>query len=152
MNSRKRMELWGRLETDANNAWHTQLSEVERVKNSLEGLRQNVGQLTELRKGYQEQISQSSNETIDQFKFIRIREFLSALDRTLDQARNQEKLLSESLQKAQHDSKLLMLQKKKYGYLKEKHQKTIQKFSLAQEQRDLDQLATRGFNLNPETP
>ena len=110
MNSKKRLGLWTTLEGGARSAWEKQLVEVDRLKTSIDDLKKSVSQLNDLKREYQRQISSSARDSIEQFKFLRIREFLTTIDSTLEQARAQEESLVSSLSQATEDSTSLMLE------------------------------------------
>ena len=122
MNSKRRLGLWTALEGGARSAWEKQLVEVDRLKTSIDDLKKSVNQLNDLKREYQRQISSSARDSIEQFKFLRIREFLTTIDSTLEQARVQGESLLSSLSQATEDSTSLMLEMKKYNILKERHQ------------------------------
>ena len=145
MNSKKRLGLWTTLEGGARSAWEKQLVEVDRLKTSIDDLKKSVNQLNDLKREYQRQISSSARDSIEQFKFLRIREFLTTIDSTLEQARAQEKSLVSSLSKATEDSTSLMLEMKKYNILKERHQKNLARAEDILEQKNLDQVGSRVF-------
>ena len=145
MNSKKRLGLWTTLEGGARSAWEKQLVEVDRLKTSIDDLRKSVNQLNDLKREYQRQISSSARDSIEQFKFLRIREFLTTIDSTLEQARVQEESLVSSLSKATEDSTSLMLEMKKYNILKERHQKNLARAEDILEQKNLDQVGSRVF-------
>ena len=75
MNSKRRLGLWAALEGGARSAWEKQLVEVDRLKTSIDDLKKSVNQLNDLKREYQRQISSSARDSIEQFKFLRIREF-----------------------------------------------------------------------------
>ncbi len=143
MNSKKRLGLWTTLEGGARSAWEEQLVEVDRLKTSIDDLKKSVNQLNDLKREYQRQISSSARDSIEQFKFLRIREFLTTIDSTLEQARVQEESLVSSLSKATEDSTSLMLEMKKYNILKERHQKNLARAEDILEQKNLDQVGSR---------
>ncbi len=145
MNSKKRLGLWTTLEGGARSAWEEQLVEVDRLKTSIDDLKKSVNQLNDLKREYQRQISSSARDSIEQFKFLRIREFLTTIDSTLDQARVQEESLVSSLSQATEDSTSLMLEMKKYNILKERHQKNLARAEDILEQKNLDQVGSRVF-------
>jgi len=145
MNSKKRLGLWTTLEGGARSAWEEQLVEVDRLKTSIDDLKKSVNQLNDLKREYQRQISSSARNSIEQFKFLRIREFLTTIDSTLEQARVQEESLVSSLSKATEDSTSLMLEMKKYNILKERHQKNLARAEDILEQKNLDQVGSRVF-------
>ena len=145
MNSKKRLGLWTTLEGGARSAWEKQLVEVDRLKTSIGDLRKSVNQLNDLKREYQRQISSSARDSIEQFKFLRIREFLTTIDSTLEQARVQEESLVSSLSQATEDSNSLMLEMKKYNILKERHQKNLARAEDILEQKNLDQVGSRVF-------
>ena len=145
MNSKKRLGLWTTLEGGARSAWEKQLVEVDRLKTSIDDLKKSVSQLNDLKREYQRQISSSARDSIEQFKFLRIREFLTTIDSTLEQARVQEESLVSSLSKATEDSTSLMLEMKKYNILKERHQKNLARAEDILEQKNLDQVGSRVF-------
>jgi|MDTA01.1.fsa_nt_gb flagellar FliJ protein len=145
MNSKKRLGLWTTLEGGARSAWEEQLVEVDRLKTSIDDLKKSVNQLNDLKREYQRQISSSARDSIEQFKFLRIREFLTTIDSTLEQARVQEESLVSSLSKATEDSTSLMLEMKKYNILKERHQKNLARAEDILEQKNLDQVGSRVF-------
>ena len=145
MNSKKRLGLWTTLEGGARSAWEKQLVEVDRLKTSIDDLKKSVNQLNDLKREYQRQISSSARDSIEQFKFLRIREFLTTIDSTLEQARVQEESLVSSLYKATEDSTSLMLEMKKYNILKERHQKNLARAEDILEQKNLDQVGSRVF-------
>ena len=143
MNSKKRLGLWSTLEGGARSAWEKQLIEVDKLKNSIDDLKKSVNQLNGLKREYQRQISSSAKDSIEQFKFLRIREFLTTIDSTLEQARIQEESLVSSLSRATEDSTSLMLEMKKYNILKERHQKNLARAEEILEQKNLDQVGSR---------
>ena len=143
MNSKKRLGLWTTLEGGARSAWEEQLVEVDRLKTSIDDLKKSVNQLNDLKREYQRQISSSARDSIEQFKFLRIREFLTTIDSTLEQARVQEESLVSSLSQATEDSTSLMLEMKKYKILKERHQKNLARAEDILEQKNLDQVGSR---------
>ena len=143
MNSKKRLGLWSTLEGGARTAWEKQLIEVDKLKNSIDDLKKSVNQLNGLKREYQRQISSSAKDSIEQFKFLRIREFLTAIDSTLEQAKIQEESLVSSLSRATEDSTSLMLEMKKYNILKERHQKNLARAEEILEQKNLDQVGSR---------
>ena len=143
MNSKKRLGLWSTLEGGARTAWEKQLIEVDKLKNSIDDLKKSVNQLNGLKREYQRQISSSAKDSIEQFKFLRIREFLTTIDSTLEQARIQEESLVSSLSRATEDSTSLMLEMKKYNILKERHQKNLARAEEILEQKNLDQVGSR---------
>ena len=145
MNSKKRLGLWTSLEGGARSAWEQQLVEVDRLKTSIDDLKKSVNQLNDLKREYQRQISSSARDSIEQFKFLRIREFLTTIDSTLEQARVQEESLVSSLSQATEDSTSLMLEMKKYNILKERHQKHLARAEDILEQKNLDQVGSRVF-------
>ena len=145
MNSKKRLGLWTTLEGGARSAWEEQLVEVDRLKTSIDDLKKSVNQLNDLKREYQRQISSSARDSIEQFKFLRIREFLTTIDSTLEQARVQEESLVSSLSQATEDSTSLMLELKKYNILKERHQKNLARAEDILEQKNLDQVGSRVF-------
>lgn len=145
MNSKKRLGLWTTLEGGARSAWEKQLVEVDRLKTSIDDLKKSVNQLNDLKREYQRQISSSARDSIEQFKFLRIREFLTTIDSTLEQARVQEESLVSSLSQATEDSTSLMLEMKKYNILKERHQKNLARAEDILEQKNLDQVGSRVF-------
>ena len=145
MNSKKRLGLWTTLEGGARSAWEEQLVEVDRLKTSIDDLKKSVNQLNDLKREYQRQISSSARDSIEQFKFLRIREFLTTIDSTLEQARVQEESLLSSLSQATEDSTSLMLEMKKYNILKERHQKNLARAEDILEQKNLDQVGSRVF-------
>ena len=145
MNSKKRLGLWTTLEGGARSAWEKQLVEVDRLKTSIDDLKKSVNQLNDLKREYQRQISSSARDSIEQFKFLRIREFLTTIDSTLEQARVQEESLVSSLSQATEDSTSLMLEMKKYNVLKERHQKNLARAEDILEQKNLDQVGSRVF-------
>lgn len=145
MNSKKRLGLWTTLEGGARSAWEEQLVEVDRLKTSIDDLKKSVNQLNDLKREYHRQISSSARDSIEQFKFLRIREFLTTIDSTLEQARVQEESLVSSLSKATEDSTSLMLEMKKYNILKERHQKNLARAEDILEQKNLDQVGSRVF-------
>ena len=145
MNSKKRLGLWTTLEGGARSAWEKQLVEVDRLKTSIDDLKKSVNQLNDLKREYQRQISSSARDSIEQFKFLRIREFLTTIDSTLEQARVQEESLVSSLFQATEDSTSLMLEMKKYNVLKERHQKNLARAEDILEQKNLDQVGSRVF-------
>jgi len=145
MNSKKRLGLWTTLEGGARSAWEKQLIEVDRLKTSIDDLKKSVNQLNDLKREYQRQISSSARDSIEQFKFLRIREFLTTIDSTLEQARAQEESLVSSLSQATEDSTSLMLEMKKYNILKERHQKNLARAEDILEQKNLDQVGSRVF-------
>ena len=145
MNSKKRLGLWTTLEGGARSAWEKQLVEVDRLKTSIDDLKKSVNQLNDLKREYQRQISSSARDSIEQFKFLRIREFLTTIDSTLEQARVQEERLVSSLSQATEDSTSLMLEMKKYNILKERHQKNLARAEDILEQKNLDQVGSRVF-------
>ena len=145
MNSKKRLGLWTTLEGGARSAWEKQLVEVDRLKTSIDDLKKSVSQLNDLKREYQRQISSSARDSIEQFKFLRIREFLTTIDSTLEQARVQEESLVSSLSQATEDSTSLMLEMKKYNVLKERHQKNLARAEDILEQKNLDQVGSRVF-------
>ena len=145
MNSKKRLGLWTTLEGGARSAWEEQLVEVDRLKTSIDDLKKSVNQLNDLKREYQRQISSSARDSIEQFKFLRIREFLTTIDSTLEQARVQEESLVSSLSQATEDSTSLMLEMKKYNVLKERHQKNLARAEDILEQKNLDQVGSRVF-------
>ena len=145
MNSKKRLGLWTTLEGGARSAWEEQLVEVDRLKTSIDDLKKSVNQLNDLKREYQRQISSSARDSIEQFKFLRIREFLTTIDSTLEQARVQEESLVSSLSKATEDSTSLMLEMKKYNILKKRHQKNLARAEDILEQKNLDQVGSRVF-------
>ena len=145
MNSKKRLGLWTTLEGGARSAWEKQLVEVDRLKTSIDDLKKSVNQLNDLKREYQRQISSSARDSIEQFKFLRIREFLTTIDSTLEQARVQEESLVSSLSQATDDSTSLMLEMKKYNILKERHQKNLARAQDILEQKNLDQVGSRVF-------
>tara|TARA_A100001388_G_scaffold85121_1_gene61400 strand:+ start:9360 stop:9812 length:453 start_codon:yes stop_codon:yes gene_type:complete len=145
MNSKKRLGLWTTLEGGARSAWEEQLVEVDRLKTSIDDLKKSVNQLNDLKREYQRQISSSARDSIEQFKFLRIREFLTTIDSTLEQARVQEESLVSSLSQATEDSTSLMLEMKKYNILKERHQKNLARAEDILEQKNLDQVGSRVF-------
>ena len=145
MNSKKRLGLWTTLEGGARSAWEKQLVEVDRLKTSIDDLNKSVNQLNDLKREYQRQISSSARDSIEQFKFLRIREFLTTIDSTLEQARVQEESLVSSLSQATEDSTSLMLEMKKYNILKERHQKNLARAEDILEQKNLDQIGSRVF-------
>ena len=145
MNSKKRLGLWTTLEGGARSAWEKQLVEVDRLKTSIDDLKKSVNQLNDLKREYQRQISSSARDSIEQFKFLRIREFLTTIDSTLEQARVQEESLVSSLSQATDDSTSLMLEMKKYNILKERHQKNLARAEDILEQKNLDQVGSRVF-------
>ena len=145
MNSKKRLGLWTTLEGGARSAWEEQLVEVDRLKTSIDDLKKSVNQLNDLKREYQRQISSSAQDSIEQFKFLRIREFLTTIDSTLEQARVQEESLVSSLSQATEDSTSLMLEMKKYNILKERHQKNLARAEDILEQKNLDQIGSRVF-------
>lgn len=145
MNSKKRLGLWTTLEGGARSAWEKQLVEVDRLKTSIDDLKKSVNQLNDLKREYQRQISSSARDSIEQFKFLRIREFLTTIDSTLEQARVQEESLVSSLSQATEDSTSLMLEMKKYNILKERHQKNLARAEDILEQKNLDQIGSRVF-------
>ena len=145
MNSKKRLGLWTTLEGGARSAWEEQLVEVDRLKTSIDDLKKSVNQLNDLKREYQRQISSSARDSIEQFKFLRIREFLTTIDSTLEQARVQEESLVSSLSKATEDSTSLMLEMKKYNILKERHQKNLARAEDILEQKNLDQVGSLAF-------
>ena len=145
MNSKKRLGLWTTLEGGARSAWEKQLVEVDRLKTSIDDLKKSVNQLNDLKREYQRQISSSARDSIEQFKFLRIREFLTTIDSTLEQARVQEESLVSSLSQATEDSTSLMLEMKKYNILKERHQKNLARAGDILEQKNLDQVGSRVF-------
>ena len=145
MNSKKRHGLWTTLEGGARSAWEEQLVEVDRLKTSIDDLKKSVNQLNDLKREYQRQISSSARDSIEQFKFLRIREFLTTIDSTLEQARVQEESLVSSLSQATEDSTSLMLEMKKYNILKERHQKNLARAEDILEQKNLDQVGSRVF-------
>ena len=145
MNSKKRLGLWTTLEGGARSAWEKQLVEVDRLKTSIDDLKKSVNQLNDLKREYQRQISSSARDSIEQFKFLRIREFLTTIDSTLEQARVQEESLLSSLSQATEDSTSLMLEMKKYNILKERHQKNLARAEDILEQKNLDQVGSRVF-------
>ena len=145
MNSKKRLGLWTTLEGGARSAWEEQLVEVDRLKTSIDDLKKSVNQLNDLKREYQRQISSSARDSIEQFKFLRIREFLTTIDSTLEQARVQEESLVSSLSQATEDSTSLMLEMKKYNILKERHQKNLARAVDILEQKNLDQVGSRVF-------
>ena len=145
MNSKKRLGLWTTLEGGARSAWEKQLIEVDRLKTSIDDLKKSVNQLNDLKREYQRQISSSARDSIEQFKFLRIREFLTTIDSTLEQARAQEESLVSSLSQATEDSTSLMLEMKKYNILKERHQKNLARAEDILEQKNLDQIGSRVF-------
>ena len=145
MNSKKRLGLWTTLEGGARSAWKKQLVEVDRLKTSIDDLKKSVNQLNDLKREYQRQISSSARDSIEQFKFLRIREFLTTIDSTLEQARVQEESLVSSLSQATEDSTSLMLEMKKYNILKERHQKNLVRAEDILEQKNLDQVGSRVF-------
>lgn len=145
MNSKKRLGLWTTLEGGARSAWEKQLVEVDRLKTSIDDLKKSVNQLNDLKREYQRQISSSARDSIEQFKFLRIREFLTTIDSTLEQARVQEESLVSSLSQATEDSTSLMLEMKKYNILKERHQKNLARAEDILEQKNLDQVGSRIF-------
>ena len=145
MNFKKRLGLWTTLEGGARSAWEKQLVEVDRLKTSIDDLKKSVSQLNDLKREYQRQISSSARDSIEQFKFLRIREFLTTIDSTLEQARVQEESLVSSLSQATEDSTSLMLEMKKYNVLKERHQKNLARAEDILEQKNLDQIGSRVF-------
>ena len=145
MNSKKRLGLWTTLEGGARSAWEEQLVEVDRLKTSIDDLKKSVNQLNDLKREYQREISSSARDSIEQFKFLRIREFLTTIDSTLEQARVQEESLVSSLSQATEDSTSLMLEMKKYNILKERHQKNLARAEDILEQKNLDQVGSRVF-------
>ena len=145
MNSKKRLGLWTTLEGGARSAWEKQLIEVDKLKTSIDDLKKSVNQLNDLKREYQRQISSSAQDSIEQFKFLRIREFLTTIDSTLEQARAQEESLVSSLSQATEDSNSLMLEMKKYNILKERHQKNLARAEDILEQKNLDQIGSRVF-------
>ena len=145
MNSKRRLGLWTALEGGARSAWEKQLVEVDRLKTSIDDLKKSVNQLNDLKREYQREISSSARDSIEQFKFLRIREFLTTIDSTLEQARVQEESLVSSLSKATEDSTSLMLEMKKYNILKERHQKNLARAEDILEQKNLDQVGSRVF-------
>ena len=145
MNSKKRLGLWTTLEGGARSAWEEQLVEVDRLKTSIDDLKKSVNQLNDLKREYQREISSSARDSIEQFKFLRIREFLTTIDSTLEQARVQEESLLSSLSQATEDSTSLMLEMKKYNILKERHQKNLARAEDILEQKNLDQVGSRVF-------
>ena len=145
MNSKKRLGLWTTLEGGARRAWEKQLVEVDKLKTSIDDLKKSVNQLNDLKREYQRQISSSAEDSIEQFKFLRIREFLKTIDSTLEQARVQEEGLVSSLSQATKDSASLMLEMKKYNILKERHQKNLVRAEDILEQKNLDQVGSRVF-------
>ena len=145
MNSKKRLGLWTTLEGGARSAWEKQLVEVDKLKTSIDDLKKSVNQLNDLKREYQRQISSSAEDSIEQFKFLRIREFLKTIDSTLEQARVQEEGLVSSLSQATKDSTSLMLEMKKYNILKERHQKNLARAEDILEQKNLDQVGSRVF-------
>ena len=145
MNSKKRLGLWTALEGGARSAWEKQLVEVDRLKTSIDDLKKSVNQLNDLKREYQREISSSARDSIEQFKFLRIREFLTTIDSTLEQARVQEESLLSSLSQATEDSTSLMLEMKKYNILKERHQKNLARAEDILEQKNLDQVGSRVF-------
>ena len=145
MNSKRRLGLWTALEGGARSAWEKQIVEVDRLKTSIDDLKKSVNQLNDLKREYQRQISSSARDSIEQFKFLRIREFLTTIDSTLEQARVQEESLVSSLSKATEDSTSLMLEMKKYNILKERHQKNLARAEDILEQKNLDQVGSRVF-------
>lgn len=145
MNSKKRLGLWSTLEGGARSAWEKQLIEVDKLKNSIDDLKKSVNQLNGLKREYQRQISSSAKDSIEQFKFLRIREFLTTIDSTLEQARIQEESLVSSLSRATEDSTSLMLEMKKYNILKERHQKNLARAEEILEQKNLDQVGSRVY-------
>ena len=145
MNSKKRLGLWSTLEGGARSAWEKQLIEVDKLKNSIDDLKKSVNQLNGLKREYQRQISSSAKDPIEQFKFLRIREFLTTIDSTLEQARIQEESLVSSLSRATEDSTSLMLEMKKYNILKERHQKNLARAEEILEQKNLDQVGSRVY-------
>ena len=145
MNSKKRLGLWTTLEGGARSAWEEQLVEVDKLKTSIDDLKKSVNQLNDLKREYQRQISSSARDSIEQFKFLRIREFLTTIDSTLEQARVQEESLVSSLSQATEDSTSLMLEMKKYNILKERHQKNLARAEDILEQKNLDQVGSRVF-------
>ena len=145
MNSKKRLGLWSTLEGGARSAWEKQLIEVDKLKNSIDDLKKSVNQLNGLKREYQRQISCSAKDSIEQFKFLRIREFLTAIDSTLEQAKIQEESLVSSLSRATEDSTSLMLEMKKYNILKERHQKNLARAEEILEQKNLDQVGSRVY-------
>lgn len=145
MNSKKRLGLWSTLEGGARSAWEKQLIEVDKLKNSIDDLKKSVNQLNGLKREYQRQISSSAKDSIEQFKFLRIREFLTAIDSTLEQAKIQEESLVSSLSRATEESTSLMLEMKKYNILKERHQKNLARAEEILEQKNLDQVGSRVY-------
>lgn len=145
MNSKRRLGLWTALEGGARSAWEKQLVEVDRLKTSIDDLKKSVNQLNDLKREYQREISSSARDSIEQFKFLRIREFLTTIDSTLEQARVQEESLLSSLSQATEDSTSLMLEMKKYNILKERHQKNLARAEDILEQKNLDQVGSRVF-------
>ena len=145
MNSKKRLGLWSTLEGGARSAWEKQLIEVDKLKNSIDDLKKSVNQLNGLKREYQRQISSSAKDSIEQFKFLRIREFLTTIDSTLEQARIQEESLVSSLSRATEESTSLMLEMKKYNILKERHQKNLARAEEILEQKNLDQVGSRVY-------
>ena len=145
MNSKKRLGLWSTLEGGARSAWEKQLIEVDKLKNSIDDLKKSVNQLNGLKREYQRQISSSAKDSIEQFKFLRIREFLTAIDSTLEQAKIQEESLVSSLSRATEDSTSLMLEMKKYNILKERHQENLARAEEILEQKNLDQVGSRVY-------
>ena len=145
MNSKRRLGLWTALEGGARSAWEKQIVEVDRLKTSIDDLKKSVNQLNDLKREYQRQISSSARDSIEQFKFLRIREFLTTIDSTLEQARVQEESLVSSLSQATEDSTSLMLEMKKYNILKERHQKNLARAEDILEQKNLDQVGSRVF-------
>ena len=141
MNSKKRSELWQALESKAHETWKAHRVEVDRTKNALDSLEGNIEQLEGLKFQYQKQIANSLEQSMEQFKFVRLREFVTTLDATIEQATSQLEELSMRLMEAQRESALLLSEEKKFGLLKERHERKVAHLADKSEQKRLDEIS-----------
>ncbi len=141
MNSKKRSELWQALEAKAHETWKAHRVEVDGNKKALDSLEGNIEQLEGLKIQYQQQIANSSEQSMEQFKFVRLREFVATLEATIEQAKSQREELSMRLMEAQKESALLMSEEKKFGLLKERHERNVANLADKSEQKRLDEIS-----------
>ena len=147
MNSKKRTELWQNLESRAHDTWKAHRVEVDRIKHALDELEANIDQLEGLKVQYQRQVANSSEQSIEQFKFVRLREFIATLDATIEQAKSQRGALSGSLTKAQEDSAILLAEEKKFGLLRERHERNVARLVAKSEQKRLDDISRKKVSM-----
>ena len=152
MNSKKRSELWQALEAKAHETWKAHRVEVDRNKKALDSLEGNIEQLEGLKIQYQQQIANSSEQSMEQFKFVRLREFVATLDATIEQAKSQREELSMRLMEAQKESALLMSEEKKFGLLKERHERKVAHLADKSEQKRLDEISGKRVRVSIGEP